>query len=122
MSEPTLGNGKICYVEIPANDIKASSTFYKNVFGWQVRTRDDGSTAFDDGVGQVSGTWVLNRKPHGDSGLNIYIMVDDAEEIMQKIVKEGGKITHGIGAHTPEITAKFSDPAGNIFSIFQERG
>jgi predicted enzyme related to lactoylglutathione lyase len=53
---PTVGNGKICYVEMPASDIERSAAFYKSVFGWSVRTRGDGSTAFDDGVGEVSGS------------------------------------------------------------------
>jgi uncharacterized protein len=26
---PTLGNGKICYVEIPANDVQRSAEFYE---------------------------------------------------------------------------------------------
>ena len=60
---PTYGNGKICYVEIPATDIARSIEFYQTVFGWNVRRRGDGHAAFDDGVGQVSGTWVLNRPP-----------------------------------------------------------
>ena len=59
---PTLGNGKICYLEIPATDITRSADFYGRVFGWRVRKRGDGSTAFDDGVGEVSGTWVLGRR------------------------------------------------------------
>ena len=58
---PTMGNGKICYMEIPATDIPTSAAFYTNVFGWKTRKRGDGATAFDDGVGQVSGTWVLGR-------------------------------------------------------------
>ena len=62
MDEPTLGNGKICYVEIPAENVAESSKFYADVFGWKLRTRGDGSVAFDDGVGQVSGTWVTGRK------------------------------------------------------------
>jgi predicted enzyme related to lactoylglutathione lyase len=33
---PTLGNGKICYIEIPALDIKRSAEFYRNVFGWNI--------------------------------------------------------------------------------------
>ena len=33
---PTLGNGKVCYMEIPAIDINASAAFYKEVFGWQI--------------------------------------------------------------------------------------
>ena len=58
---PTLSNGKICYIEIPAIDINASSSFYKEVFGWQIRRRSDSQIAFDDTVGEVSGTWVAGR-------------------------------------------------------------
>jgi len=36
---PTIGNGKICYIELPATDPARSSEFYKQVFGWNIRTR-----------------------------------------------------------------------------------
>jgi uncharacterized protein len=52
---PALANGKICYVEIPAIDVSRSVLFYREVFGWTIRRRGDGSTAFDDPVGEVSG-------------------------------------------------------------------
>jgi membrane-associated phospholipid phosphatase len=71
-----MANGKICYIEIPASDVNASAGFYQAVFGWQTRQRSDGQLAFDDGVGEVSGTWALGRKPATDPGLLIYIMVD----------------------------------------------
>lgn len=51
---PTFANGKICYLEIPAVDVEASARFYEAVFGWQLRRRDDGSVAFDDGVTEVA--------------------------------------------------------------------
>ena len=54
---PSLGTGKVCYIEIPAIDIDTSASFYKEVFGWRIRRRGDGQLAFDDTVGQVSGTW-----------------------------------------------------------------
>ena len=54
---PASANGKICYIEMPATDVARSADFYTRVFGWKVRQRGDGSTAFDDGVGQVSGAW-----------------------------------------------------------------
>ena len=65
---PTNANGKICYLEIPATDVRRSSEFYRAVFAWNTRTRSDGSLAFDDGVGEVSGTWVLGRKPMAEVG------------------------------------------------------
>src|SRR3954466_2388537 len=72
---PTLGNGKVCYLEIPALDIARSVAFYQAVFGWQTRQRGDGKIAFDDGVGEVSGTWVTGREPALRPGILIYIMV-----------------------------------------------
>ncbi|HEY8766990.1 MAG TPA: VOC family protein, partial [Dehalococcoidia bacterium] len=73
---PTLSNGKICYVEIPAIDIQGSADFYAAVFGWQLRTRSDGRIAFDDTTGEVSGTWVTGRPASPAPGLLVYIMVD----------------------------------------------
>lgn len=118
---PTLGNGKICYVEIPAVDIEQSSSFYRDVFGWQLRKRGDGNVAFDDAVGQVSGTWILGRKPMTDPGLLVYVMVESATAAVAAVVAHGGKIVQAIGMDAPEITARFSDPAGNVLGIYQSR-
>ena len=48
----TLANGKVCYIEVPAVDIQRSADFYAKVFGWRIRRRGDGSTAFDDTTGE----------------------------------------------------------------------
>jgi predicted enzyme related to lactoylglutathione lyase len=117
---PDFGNGKICYIELPATNIAKSAEFYSAVFGWSIRKRGDGSTAFDDGVNQVSGAWVQNRPPHTNVGLMVYIMVDDGEKTVASIVAHGGEITQPIGADAPEITARFKDPGGNIVGIYQQ--
>ncbi len=117
---PTLGNGKICYIEIPAADVQRSSEFYQRVFGWNIRKRGDGAVAFDDGVGQVSGSWCLGRPPSTTVGLLFYIMVDSVAAAIEAVVANGGKIVQPIGADAPEITARFSDPAGNVIGLYQE--
>jgi uncharacterized protein len=117
----THANGKICYLQIPTDDIARSAEFYKRVFGWNVRKRNDGSTAFDDGMGEVSGEWVLKRKPE-PAGLFVYIMVDSVEGTMKLVVENGGEIVHPIGADPGEITAHFRDPAGNVLGLYQEPG
>lgn len=118
---PDYANGKICYLEIPATDIEQSAGFYSGVFGWQTRKRGDGATAFDDTVNQVSGAWVLGRAPYSDPpGILVYIMVDDAQETVIKIEQNGGQIVQPIGVDHPEITARFKDPAGNMFGIYQQ--
>ena len=117
---PTHGDGKICYVEIPATDVARSAAFYKRVFEWTIRKRGDGATAFDDVVGEVSGAFVTGRPPSTQPGLLIYIMVDDAAAAVQRVVEHGGEIVQAIGADAPEITARFRDPGGNILGIYQE--
>ena len=117
---PTHANGKICYIEIPARDIARSSEFYRQVFGWRIRTRGDGHTAFDDTTGEVSGTWTLGRTPASEPGLLVYIMVDSVAATLEAIVSSGGQIVQSIGADAPEITARFSAPAGNVIGLYQE--
>ncbi len=119
---PTLANGKICYLEMPAVDIRRSSEFYEKVFGWRIRRRADGSIAFDDTTGEVSGTWVLGRPPATSPGFMIYIMVDSVPAALEAVMEHGGELVQPIGADAPEITARFSDPAGNVLGLFQERG
>ena len=117
---PTLKNGKICYIEIPATDLPRSAEFYRAVFGWSIRRRGDGQTAFDDGVGEVSGTWVAGRSPSREPGLLLYVMVDSVAATIDAIIAHGGELVQPIGADAPELTARFRDPAGNIIGLYQE--
>ena len=117
---PTLANGKICYIELPAADIRRSADFYAKVFGWGIRQRGNGSTAFDDTTGQVSGTWVTGRPPSAQPGLLFYIMVDSVAASIDTVVANGGELVQPIGADAPEITARFRDPGGNVIGLYQE--
>jgi predicted enzyme related to lactoylglutathione lyase len=117
---PTIKNGKICYIEMPAVDIARSAEFYSKVFGWGIRQRGDGNTAFDDTTGEVSGSWVLGRPPASTPGLLIYIMVDSVAATIESVVANGGEIVQPIGADAPEITARFRDPGGNVIGLYQQ--
>jgi predicted enzyme related to lactoylglutathione lyase len=119
-NKPTIGNGKICYLEIPTQDIERSMKFYEVVFGWNTRKRGDGNFAFDDGVGEVSGTWVKGRAPSNAPGILIYIMVDSVAGTIDKIEASGCEIVQPIGGDAPEITARFRDPGGNVLGLYQE--
>jgi len=97
---------------MPATDIARSAEFYKSVFGWTIRKRGDGSTAFNDSVNEVSGT-------SGKPGLLFYIMVDSVAATVDTVVAHGGEIVQPIGADAPEITARFRDPGGNVIGLYQ---
>ena len=86
----------------------------------RIRQRGNGSTAFDDAVNEVSGAFKLYRRPAAEVGLLVYIMVDNVGETLKLIINKGGKIVTPVGMDLPEITARFSDPAGNIFGVYQQ--
>jgi predicted enzyme related to lactoylglutathione lyase len=117
---PTTGNGKICYLEIPATEVTRSVEFYQKVFGWNIRHRSNGQAAFDDGVGEVSGAWVTNRPPSTEPGLLLYIMVNSVAATIEEIIAQGGELVQPIGVDAPEITARFRDPGGNVIGLYQE--
>jgi uncharacterized protein len=98
---PTLANGKICYIEIPALDIGRSAETYAQVLGWNVRTRGDGPQAFDDTTGQVSGTWATGRRAGSEPRLLFYVMVDSVAATIESVVAHGGEVVQPIGADAP---------------------
>jgi predicted enzyme related to lactoylglutathione lyase len=117
---PTRANGKICYLEIPTSNIARSVHFYRSVFGWNTRQRGDGATAFDDSVGEVSGSWVTGRPISSDPGLLLYIMVDSVAKTSESITAHGGRIVQPLGFHPNELIAVFADPDGNVLGLYQE--
>ena len=50
----------------------------------------------------------------------IYIMVDSVAATIDTVIANGGTIVQPIGMDAPEVTARFSDPAGNIIGLYQQ--
>jgi predicted enzyme related to lactoylglutathione lyase len=116
-----MPHGKICYLEIPAKTAEASAKFYRAVFGWKVRRRDDGELAFDD-PGGVSGTWVKESDRTLDERTRTYIMVDAIADALKQIQDLGGQVLTprtDIGGRLGAFAA-FADPVGNEFGLYEE--
>jgi len=64
----------------------------------------------------------VGRGPATQPGLLIYIMVDSVAATLDAVVANGGRMVQPVGMDAPEITARFSDPAGNVLGLYQERG
>lgn len=119
---PRYRTGKLCYIEIPAADVSASAEFYQMAFGWKIRRRGDGAVAFDDTVGEVSGTFVAGRPPAGEPGLVIYVMVARADAALDAVVAAGGEIVRPVDPQAGEVFGWVRDPAGNVLGVYQQPG
>jgi predicted enzyme related to lactoylglutathione lyase len=113
-----MANGKICSIEMPATGVARSSAFYHPCSDRRSVAMTE-TFAFDDGVGEVSGTWVTERPPSPELGLLKYIVVDSVETTIEKILAHGGEIVQPMGADAPAITARFRDPGGNVLGLYQ---
>jgi predicted enzyme related to lactoylglutathione lyase len=112
-------HGHVSYLEIPAVDTDKSAAFYEAVFGWSIRRRDNGHCSFDDRSGDLIGHWVTGRAVSREPGLVPYIYVDHIDDIVERIVKQGGQIVRSPYPEGDLWVATFRDPAGNHMGIWQ---
>ena len=109
-------------MEIPCEDPASASRFYADVFGWSLRERGDGSIAFDDGVGEVSGTWVTGRPASREAGIVLYVMVGGIDPVLERIRAGGGSIVRDVDPDASEVYAHVRDPFGNVLGVYEQPG
>ena len=111
-----MPNLKIIYLELPAQQLAASRTFYANLFGWTFQDYGPTYAAFS-----CSGT---------DGGLNAdsakrtkaplpVIESQNLEQTEQEILAGGGKISLPIFSFPGGRRFHFTDPAGNELAVMQ---
>ena len=91
----TLRHGKICHVELPADDPQKAAEFYARVFDWKVRS-EHGTYFFEDSTDEVSGHWVPHRESTAP-GMLMYLWDDDLAAAVKREVAEGSDLVkpHG---------------------------
>ena len=112
----------ICYVEIPAPDIKKAGAFYQSIFGWRItpsHLSDKVYWEFGTGDGQLTGG-LDPSLPVGRDGVLLYLSVSNIDETLDAIRIAGGSIVRdkfdiggGYGS-----SAIFKDPNGNRLGLF----
>ena len=120
MAAPNKPHGKILYLLLPATDVEASATFYREVFGWNIRETEDG-IAFDDSVDQVHGRFTTQIDAVDNPGFVLYIMVRDAEATEPRIMEFGGEVIDPADRDAFDVVGLFRDPGGNLFGFYEMR-
>lgn len=120
MAIPNKPHGKIIYLLLPAVDVEASATFYREVFGWNIRETETG-VAFDDSVNDVHGRFTTQLEAAENPGFILYIMVQDAESTEPRIEEYGGVVLDPADRDSYDVLGTFRDPAGNLFGFYEMR-
>jgi hypothetical protein len=113
----------ICHIEIPAKDLERAAAFYARAFGWQIEF-DVGVGAASFETGKAPGGFISNKKADLSSVV-AYILTDDIEAELEKIVRLGGaKVSDRMLLGEDDSkgwVALFRDPEGNILGLRQRK-
>jgi predicted enzyme related to lactoylglutathione lyase len=122
----------IVHFEIPADDLKRASAFYKKAFGWSVEQFEGMdywglTTTQPDDQGRPKEPGAINGgmgKREGPlKGIVVTIAVDDIDSALSKIEKLGGKsVQKKQPVGEMGFTAYFKDTEGNTVGLWQNAG
>ena len=106
----------INWLVIPAPDIERARSFYERVFGFRFSSFSPTFLTFK--AGNISGALNADRAV-SEGGVVLSITVDDLEETLGAIAREGGVVVSGPVAlgDEGERYAVFRDPNGNELEV-----
>jgi len=123
----------VVHFEMPAEDRKRVTAFYREVFGWQTqplgpemgdyvlaRTTESGEDGRPKRPGAINGGFFPKSKDKPAQYPSVVIAVDDIEEHIKKVNSAGGKVL-GDPVEIPGVGwyVAFYDTEGNRVSMLQ---
>ncbi len=111
-------NNHINYIELKANNLETTKTFYSQAFGWVFT--DYGPTYVSFKKSGIEGGFERTE----DIVLNSVLIVlyhEDIDSIKDKIIKVGGKISKEIFSFPGGRRFHFLDPSGNELAVWTDK-
>ena len=112
--------GKIDYIEFQGKDIEGTKKFFEQLFGWKFTDYGLDYTSFEDG--RIAGGFAqANKRSTIESGGVLVVFYHpNLEQIRQRVIDLGGKITKDIFSFPGGRRFHFTEPSGNECAIWGE--
>jgi predicted enzyme related to lactoylglutathione lyase len=120
----TYPSGVPCWIDTEQPDPLAARHFYGMLFGWTFEEAMPPGAPGSYLIAQLDGRDVAAIAPSAEAhaAWNTYIAVDDADDVVRVVTREGGVVTAPAQDAGPGgRSAAFVDPAGAPFRIWQPR-
>lgn len=117
------------WIELNAVNLENLSKFYMNVFGWEISSTENVqgcevkifNTGGNPRIENLSRFGIWQNPNNPNHGALVYIWVENIDNMLKKIIINGGKVTEEKNSIGPGSRAIFSDPEGNQFALFEEK-
>ncbi len=112
---------KIDYIEFQAPNLEATRSFFEKLLGWKFEDYGPDYTSFGDG--RIAGGFRRSdRYAELASGSVLVVLYHSRlEEIRQKVIDLGGRITQDIFTFPGGRRFHFIEPSGNELAIWSDR-
>ncbi len=109
----------IAHVEIPVTDIDKAKTFYRGLFGWDLKDFGRGYSLYNSHRGTTIGIRKAESIVSGDTTI-FHMLVEDIDASLETVQQLGGKV-YREKTIIPVFGyyALFQDPDGNILGLYQ---
>jgi uncharacterized protein len=113
-------DNQIDYIEFQAADLAATQKFFEQLFGWKFTDYGPDYTSFTDG--RISGGFSrAERHSRIESGGVLVVFYHPRlEEVRQRVIDLGGRITADIFSFPGGRRFHFMEPSGNECAIWSE--
>ena len=115
-----MAHGDITHIDIPVSDLKRASSFYSELFGWQIAELPgfEGYPMWQ-APNKISGGGLAPRSD-GFTQPRSYVEVDSIDEVLAKAVDAGGTVVmEKQPISETSWWAIFQDPDGNHVGLYE---
>jgi predicted enzyme related to lactoylglutathione lyase len=110
-------NNPVIHFEIGCSDQEATTNFYQRCFSWEVKNTPNSNEIINNKKPGIPGH-ITSAVTEIEHYILFYIQVEDVQQSLDKIEKEGGKtIVPAIELPNGKTFAWFKDVAGNTLGL-----
>ena len=113
---------KINYVEFPSRNIPATKSFFEKAFGWSFQEYGPDYAAFSNS-GLDGGFFTSELQASTAKGSALVVLYSsNLEETLATVVAAGGSIVKEIFSFPGGRRFHFTEPSGNEFAVWSDKG
>jgi uncharacterized protein len=113
-------NNQIDYIEFQTRNVAGSKMFFEQLFSWKFTDYGPDYTSFEDG--RIAGGFTAsgNASTIAAGGVLVVFYHPKLEEIRQRVIDLGGKISTDIFSFPGGRRFHFVEPGGNECAVWSE--
>lgn len=111
---------QIDYIEFQAGDLRKTRAFFEGLFGWKFTDYGPDYTSFEDG--RIAGGFARaeKRSTIEAGGVLVVFYHPQLEEVRQRVIDLGGRITKEIFSFPGGRRFHFTEPSENECAVWSE--